>query len=73
MERPAVGCIVGFQDRAVGVPGQGLFQGHTRRHPGGGGKVVDHQGPTPGVVHHQGGQIPQVGLPLPSPAWPAGG
>ena len=64
VEYSPVSGLIGFQYRAVGVPGQGLFQGHARRRPVGGGKVVDDQGPALGAVHHQGGAVLQVGLPL---------
>ena len=63
MEHPAVGGLVRFQNRAVDVPGQGLFQGHSRSHPRGGGKVVNDQGPTLGAVDDHDGQVLQVGLP----------
>ena len=64
VEDPAVGGLVGFQERAAGLAGPGLLQGHARGYAGGGREAVSDQGPSPGTVDDQCGPVLQVGVPV---------
>ena len=60
VELPPVGGLVRFQYDPVGLAGQRFLNGHTRCHPGSGGKVVDDQGPALGPAGYQDGLVLQV-------------